>query len=315
MKEKILINSVRMFFLGFIVVFMACEQEDKTFQGDPIVAFESASENLIITQVDPQFNVEVMLVGPQFPTEKKVNFKILDEYEAASGNVVKTTLQEGKEIENFATNTITFSPNTSLVEIPINFNFDEFVRDSTYRILFELEDGDLGVSEKANSVINILVTPHRVFVPDDFIGEISAEHTSNYGIDEFPVILEYDSSDASNRVHYMTIDGVFGLNGNPWTSESHGETLDVQKIKIVVDDSDYRESIVKADAQYYMTFSEDSVVFAPRTVPGSFNTWEKAFSLPAFDLRTLEEERIYIQGSPFYNRDTNIRIKLLYNEE
>jgi len=306
MKEiKLLLTLIT--FLSFALLYSSCKEEEKVFDGEPIVAFESGSHYINVEHTNPEFNIEVMLVGPQYSSSKNVSFRVLDEYETASGTTISTTVQANKEYKEFSSNTITFSPKSSIANLPIEFNFEELVRDSIYRMVLELQEGDVGVSEKANQVCVVTLTPHKVFVPEDFTGQFNATHISNFGTEEFPVIIELDSVHSNGRIFYLSIDGVF----QGWLTENLGETRDLQKINLVVDDRDPAKSNVTADKQYFMTIGPDEINWEPRTGLGSFDTWEKSFTIPTYDLKKASGAAAFTSG-PLLNKDTNVRVLLIF---
>ena len=306
MKQKLLNNPIKAFFLILLIAFTACKEEEKIFQGDPIVAFSSATRNILIEHTNPIYNSEVMLVGPHFSVEKNVQFRVLESYVTVAGNVIYTTAQEGKEYSSFSSNTITFEPRSSFSTIPINFNFEEFVRDSTYTLILELIEGDLGTSPKANSVQVINFTPHRVFVPEEFIGEFNATALSNAGTRNHIVKMELDSIHPNGRVFEFLVDGIY----LGWLTETLGETINLQKIKIIVDDRDPLKSVVSATTpQYFLTSGTIVVSWNVRAANGMFDTWNKQFRFPSYDLKN-QQGSPFPPGGPNVNTGTNVRVSL-----
>lgn len=313
MKIKLFSKVKYVLLLGLLLPLTACEEEDKTFQGDPIVAFEAGLRFISVTQVEPHYNLPVMLVGPHSNEPIRAEFKVIPEFVNVSGDTIKTTAQAGFEYNEFSTNQITFAANESLANIPIDINFGNLHRDSTYTIVFELLEGDVGVSPKANNIIQLNFTPHKIFLPELLEGTWTAYERSNAPENlwrDLELDIELDSIHPNGRVFEFLVDGFWALK-----TDDHPATLEeVQKIRIIVDDTDPTNSLVTGPTQnfFYHTSTETWVRWNrfSGSREGAFDTWDHTFRFPGFDL-------IYSHGGNFPPgtsdaalRGRNIRVEI-----
>lgn len=313
MKIK-LFNKVKyVLLLSLLLPLTACEDEDKTFQGDPIFAFETGLRFISVTQIDPHYDLPVMLVGPHSNEPKRVEFTVLPEFVNVSGDTIRTTAQPGVEYMAFTTNELTLAANESFTNIPIDINFENLHRDSTYTIVFELLGGDFGVSPIANNIIQFNFTPHKIFLPELLEGTWTAFERSNAPESlwrEYELDIELDSIHANGRVFEFLVDGFWAIK-----SDDHPAALeDVQKIRIIVDDTDPRNSLVTGPTQnfFYHTSTELWVNWNrfSGSREGSFDTWNHEFRFPGFDLVYSSGGNFPPGTSDIARRGRNIRVEI-----
>lgn len=291
-------NILTLFAISLAFVFQACEEEDKTFTGESIFAFEQTLyPNVVINQLEPVFEIPVMLVGPHSTEPLTANFEIVPFIITESGDTSYTNIEEGVHFEAID-KSIQIEPNSSYGYIPLNMNFDALERGEDYTIIFELTGGDLEVSEIGNNIVEFDFTPHRYFVPEDFDGVFMASEVSNQpnAEREYELTLEYDSSfiDVGTRLFYYSVSGFWGIDA----ADSTSGAWDRQKINILVDDSDPEVSVISTtsagDVQEFFKrgeFDEPTQIFWARreNAFGSFNTWTNdEFRFPAFDLQRAD---------------------------
>lgn len=301
-------NIVLFLFALTFVGFSACEEEDRTFQGDPIFAFETPTVNLTINQVEPRHEIPVMLVGPHQENAKSASFEVLDYHVNVSGDTIRTTAESDVHYQPFASNRITFSPNSSTAHIPIEFNFENLERGEVYTMVFLLTGGDFGTSEKANELIIMRFQPHRYLIPELLEGTFTAQEISNQPnfTREYEVTLELDSVHPNGRVFEYLVDGFWLIQ----TADSSAGAWDRQKIRIIVDDTSPTSSVTTApDLQNFFRTSDGTFINWEKRTDRSFSTWDNTFNFPSFNLKRADNGNEFPPGQAG-PRGQNVRITL-----
>ncbi len=303
-------NRIVSFLFGIAVLFfVACEEEDKTFQGDPIFAFQSNSVNLVLNQLEPLYNIPVMLVGPHQVAQKSITFDVLEYHVNVSGDTIRTTAVDGVHYKSFSDKSVVFDPNTSTAHIPLEVDFSNLTRGTQYTMVFKLTDGDYGTSEKANDLIIVRFLPHKYLVPESLEGTFMAREISNQPdfVREYEVTLELDSIHAGGRVFEYLVDGLWLIK----TADSTAGAWDRQKIRIIVDDSSPITSVTTApDVQNFFRLADGTFIRWNRRANRSFNTWENTFLFPSFNLKRADTDADF-PPQPATPRGQNVRIELL----
>jgi hypothetical protein len=272
--------------------FQACEEEDKTFQGDPIFAFDGTQyRNIVITDVEPTIDFPVMLVGPHQSQSVSTNFEILPFWVNESGDTLVTTLEEGVHF-NEIPKTVEIAANSSYSNITLDFNFDSLAKGQSYFLLMELTGGDFGVSPIGNNRLEFEFLPHLYFKPEEFVGTFPAQELSNQPglVRDYNITMELDSSivNGDTRKHYFSVSGLWNI----VAGDSTAGAWDRQKISIVVDDSDPVTSVVTVDQeqefQEFFKLANGDQVYWEFNTPRDFDTWTNFFRFPSFNLKTLD---------------------------
>lgn len=303
-------NSIAMLFFLLAAIFIAgCDDDDKTFQGDPIFAFGASSANLVINHLEPKYDVPVMLVGPHFNVPKTLTFEVLPYLVSASGDTIRTNVEPGVHYKEFTSNQLVVAPNTSTTHIPLEINFDNMERCGSYVIIFELTGGDFSVSAKANNIMIVRFSPHRLFIPENYIGTFPAREISNQPnlVREYNVTLELDSIYPGGKRFAYSVSGLYNIA----FGDSTANAWDRRKIRIMVDDTNHCTSEIGANSpQDFFRISDGTFIVWERRANGTFNTWDNTFNFPAFNLKRKDNDNPF-PAQPNTPRGQNVRVQIL----
>lgn len=133
-----------------VLLFTACQKNEPiTFSADSHAAFEVTSKTIQLTDDITGVEVSVMLVGPHENRAINVNYQI-NPVDSIGTTEHITNVEEGVEIGNLD-KTVTIPANSSFGTFDITFNHANIEQGKQYKLILELEEGDLKVSPAYNS--------------------------------------------------------------------------------------------------------------------------------------------------------------------
>lgn len=140
-----------------VFLFAACQKNEPiTFIADSHAAFEVTTQTVQVTDEITSVEVSVMLVGAQENRSINVNYTVLESGSIGTTEHV-TNVTEGVEIGNLD-KTVTIPANSSFGKFNVTFNHANIQEGQQYKLLLELQEGELKVSPAYNSKFVLIFT-------------------------------------------------------------------------------------------------------------------------------------------------------------